>query len=104
MGEKTLQHDVSSKRYLTKESARFEFYGKKEVLFCRMNNLSSTGAFFELLNPVFIPRVGDLVRVTVNLKKLNKTHVVNGEVVWLKGLGLGLSFIKQKDLFDKLSR
>ncbi|MEQ1721671.1 MAG: PilZ domain-containing protein [Pseudobdellovibrio sp.] len=104
MNEKAAQPELGSKRYFTKEPARIDVYGKKEVLFCRMNNLSSTGAFFELLNPTYIPRIGDLVRMTINLKQVNKTHVVNGEVVWFKGSGLGVSFIKQKELFTKLSK
>jgi hypothetical protein len=104
MSEKAPQYKHVSKRHLTREPARIEVYGKKEVLYCSMNNLSSTGAFFEILNPTFTPRAGYLVRVTIKLKQINKTHFVNGEVVWFKGLGMGVSFIKQKDLFDKLSK
>lgn len=68
-----------------------------------MSNLSSTGAFFEIVNSEYIPQVGDLICVTINLKDIHKTHVLNGEVIWCNGTGMGVSFIKQKDLFLKLA-
>jgi Tfp pilus assembly protein PilZ len=104
MNEKT-NTDLIAKRYSTQEPARIEVYGRQEVLFCRMNNLSSTGAFFEISHATKnTPRIGDLVQVTVNLKQVSKTHIVNGEVIWCKGLGLGISFIKQKELIKKLAK
>lgn len=104
MNVKVNPEQSTAKRHLTKEPARIEVYGKREVLFCRMNNLSSTGAFFEVLNSLYIPKIGDIVRVTINLKQVNKTHIINGEVVWFKGTGLGVSFLKQKELLEKLSK
>ncbi len=61
-----------------------------------MNNLSATGAFFEILNSNYTPRRGETVRVVINLKLVNKTHTLSGEIVWAKGLGLGVQFIKPK--------
>ena len=96
--------DLIAKRFATQEPARMEIYGKKEILFCRMNNLSATGAFFEILNATYTPKVGDLVRITINLKKVNASHLINGEIIWSKGYGVGITFIKQKELFNKLSK
>lgn len=94
----------NAKRHQTKESARLEVYGKKEILFCRMSNLSSTGAFFEIVNANYTPKAHDLVNVTINLNQINKSYTVHGEVVWSKGLNLGVMFIKQKILSMKLAR
>lgn len=93
MNEKTTPQPVA-KRYQTREPARVEIVIKKAVLFCRMNNLSKTGAFFEIINSHFTPRVGEIIRVTVNLKQVKKVHTIKGEVVWAKGLGFGVAFIK----------
>ena len=103
MNEKINSQPVA-KRFQTREPARVEIVGKKAVLFCRMNNLSKTGAFFEIMNSHFTPRRGEIVRVTVNLKQIKKTHVINGEVVWAKGLGFGVVFTKHNEPIFKLSK
>lgn len=92
-----------AQRYLTHEPARVEIYGKKEALLCRMSNLSATGAFFEILSSSYLPQVGDLICVTINLKDINRIHVFNGEVIWRKDHGMGVSFVKQKELIRKLA-
>lgn len=91
-----LSSQLSAKRFPTREPARLEIIGKKTILFCRMNNLSATGAFFEILNSNYTPRPGEVVRVVINLKQVNKTHTINGQIVWAKGLGIGIQFIKQQ--------
>lgn len=91
------------KRFTTKELAQLEVYGRMGKVFCRMSNLSKSGAFFEIINSNFNPKVGDLVRITVLLRQINKTHIIDAEVVWSRGLGLGLCFIKKNDLVGKLS-
>ncbi len=104
MDTKLSTQKKSAKRFYTREPARIEIIGKKTVLFCRMNNLSTTGAFFEILNSNYTPRAGEVVRVLVNLKQVNKSHVMSGEIVWSKGLGLGVRFIKQVSPYSKMSR
>lgn len=91
----------AAKRHPTQEPARIQIYGKKEILFCRMTNLSATGAFFEILNSNYTPRIGERVSVTVNLKKVQKSHTLTGQVAWSKGSGLGIAFIKQNKLIYK---
>ena len=94
----------AAKRHQTKENAVVEVYGQNGKIYCRMNNLSTSGAFFEIVNSSYSPKNKDIVRITVNLKQMSKTYVMHGEVVWSKGLGLGVSFIKQKDLFKKIAK
>lgn len=99
----TPNSDLVAKRFLTQEPAKIEVYGRRGVIYARMSNLSATGAFFEIMSSAYTPRMGDLVCVTVDLKEVNKIHVLNGEVVWAKNIGLGVAFIKQKDLIKRLT-
>ncbi|MBY0451627.1 MAG: PilZ domain-containing protein [Bdellovibrionaceae bacterium] len=95
---------ASAKRHVTNEPAIVEVYGRTGKIFCRMNNLSTSGAFFEITNSYHTPRQGDVVRVTVNLKQLGKTHTLHGQIIWCRGLGLGVAFIKNKDLYKKIAK
>lgn len=103
MQDQTSETPASPKRFLTKENAQLEVYGKMGKVYCRMANLSMTGAFLEIINARSTPRVGELVRITVLLRQVNKTHSLDAEIIWCKGLGLGISFIKKDVLFQKLS-
>lgn len=96
--------EPAAKRHLTKETAVMEVYGQTEKIICRMNNLSKTGAFFEIVNATYTPKKNQVVRITVNLKQLNKSYTLHGEVVWSKGLGVGVSFVKPKDLLKKIAK
>ena len=93
-----------AKRHQTKETAIMEIYGQTDKIFCRMNNLSTSGAFFEIVNAKYTPKKNQVVRITVSLKQLGKSYTLHGEVVWSKGLGVGVSFVKQKDLFKKIAK
>jgi hypothetical protein len=68
-----------------------------------MSNLSASGAFFEVISPNFKIKKGDIARVTISLKTLNRTHMVDCEVVWAKGLGIGVQFLKRDELQEKLT-
>lgn len=92
-----------SQRYYTKEMAQIEVYGRMGKVFCKMSNLSQSGAFLEIINSTYMPRSGDLVRITILLRQINKTHIVDAEIIWSRGLGLGLSFLKKTDLVERLS-
>jgi PilZ domain len=93
-----------AKRHLTNESAVIEIYGRSGKILCKMNNLSVTGAFFEIVNSQMTPKQGDLVRISINLRKLNKTHNMHGIIVWSKGLGVGISFMKTEDLVKLVAK
>jgi len=91
------------KRFTTREPAQIEVYGRHGKIYCQMGNLSTTGAFFEIISSDFMPRKGDLVRVTIQLKQLNRVYSLDAEIIWRKGLGMGLMFLKKEKLFEKLS-
>lgn len=92
-----------ARRFVTQELAHIEVYGKNGRIMTKMSNLSMTGAFFEVISPNFSVKKGDIARVTVNLKSLNRTHMVDCEVVWSKGLGVGVQFLKRDELQEKLT-
>ncbi len=95
--------NLATKRFLTKEHAQIEIYGRFGKIFCRVANLSMTGAFLEIINAKYVPRPGELMRITIMLRQVNKTHTLDAEIIWSKGLGLGIAFIKKDRLFEKLS-
>lgn len=97
------QQQQPLKRFFTKELAQIEVYGRMGKIFCKMANVSQSGAFFEIINSNYMPRQGDLVRVTILLRQINKTHVIDGEIIWCKGLGIGLTFLKKDILIEKLT-
>lgn len=92
-----------ARRYVTQELAHIEIYGKSGRILTKMGNLSASGAFFEVLSPNFSVKKGDIARVTINLRSLNRIHVVDCEVVWAKGLGVGVQFLKREELQEKLT-
>ena len=94
---------TKSKRFLTQELAQIEVYGRIGKVFTKMGNLSTTGAFFEIISSNYMPRMGDLVRLTINLRSIKKVHVLDGEVIWCKGLGLGIQFLNPEQFRKKLS-
>lgn len=102
MDNQNAQQQVA-RRFVTQELAHIEIYGKNGRILTKMGNLSSTGAFFEVLSPNFSVKKGDIARVTINLRSLNRVHVVDCEVVWAKGLGVGVQFLKREELQDKLA-
>ncbi len=93
---------MSAKRYATQELARIEVYGHNSFMTARMKNLSSTGAFFEISQASFLPKAGDLINVTVRLNTLAKERHVSAEVVWTKGLGLGVCFVSKEEALEKM--
>lgn len=90
-------------RYQTQELAVLEVYGRIGKVSCKMSNLSVSGALFEILNSSFLPKKGDLIRVSINLGKLKKRYNLEAEVVWSKGLSLGVHFMSREELVTALS-
>lgn len=92
------------KRFLTQEIVKVEVYGSSAKLTCRMANMSTSGAYFELLSGGAPAGSNDLVCISIHLRAINKIHTVNAEVVWSRGVGFGVQFLN-KDLFnDKISK
>lgn len=92
-----------AKRYLTQELAQIEIYGHTDKVICKMANLSTSGAFFEIISSQYIPRMGDVIRLTINLRSIKRVHVINAEVIWSKGLSLGIQFLTTLEMQEKLS-
>ncbi len=94
---------IKPKRFMTQELAQLEVFGRIGKIFCKMGNLSVAGAFLEVISSNFMPKKGDLVRLTVNLRTIKKVHTIDAEVIWCKGLGIGLQFISAEQFRKKLS-
>ncbi|WP_295899058.1 PilZ domain-containing protein [uncultured Bdellovibrio sp.] len=92
----------TAKRYKTKETAQVEVYGHIGILVANLKNLSQTGAFLEVSQGDYVPQKGDLLNLTVNLTSLRRTHNVAAEVVWSKGLGLGICFIGKEQVLERM--
>ena len=92
-----------AKRFLTQELAQIEVFGRIGKIFCKMGNLSVSGAFFEVISSNYMPKDGDLVRLIVNLRSIKKVHNIDAEVIWCKGLGIGLRFISTEEFRKKIS-
>jgi hypothetical protein len=95
--------DAKAKRFLTQELAQIEVFGRIGKIFCKMSNLSVSGACFEVISSNYMPKHGDLVRLTINLRSIKKTHVIEAEVIWCKGLGIGLQFLGATAFRKKLT-
>ncbi len=92
----------TAKRFKTKETAQIEVYGHIGVLVASLKNLSQTGAFLEVSSGDYVPQKGDLLNMTVQLGSLQRTHNVTAEVIWSKGLGLGICFINKDEVLERM--
>lgn len=93
---------ISAKRYPTKEVAQLEVYGHIGTLVANIRNLSASGAFLEVSEGDYVPKKGDLLSMTVRLSTLQREHNVSAEVVWSKGLGLGVCFINKGEVLERM--
>lgn len=93
---------MSAKRFKTNEKAHVEVYGHVGVLNASMRNLSQTGAFLEVSRGDYVPRKGDLLNLTVSLDSLKKAHIMAAEVIWCKGLGVGICFISKDEVLERM--
>ena len=89
-------------RYLTKEYASIEVYGRAESNIANLKNLSKSGAMIEWTTKGLELKKGDLIRMTVVLKALNRRHAVSAEVVWATGNRSGLQFIRDEEVIEKI--
>lgn len=94
-------HEVA-RRFTTNELATIEVFGRMETMKGMMKNLSVSGCFLELTKGDYIPQEGDCIRMVLPLKSLNKTRNIFGQVVWKKGVGFGVTFIKKEEVSKKM--
>tara|TARA_B100001248_G_scaffold260334_1_gene248275 strand:- start:905 stop:1591 length:687 start_codon:yes stop_codon:yes gene_type:complete len=93
------------RRYRTNQKADLHVYSTGELLKTHIFNLSHSGAYLELdQNARF--KKGDMVRLLVNLKQVNRSHMVLAKVVWKNNNGLwnegqavGLQFINKEEFY-----
>lgn len=93
---------MAATRYSTKEKASVEIYGRSGNFIAQLKNVSVTGACLEWHQEDVSLEKGDLVRMTVVLRALNRRHNVNGEVVWRDGKMTGINFIKSNEVIEKM--
>lgn len=94
-----------ARRFSTEQKGFVENVLTGRTAWSSVLNMSSTGAYLEM-NTGSV-NIGDLVKLTVKLEKLNKTRTVNGEIAWIgvspKGREIaGFRFIKAGDFYIKL--
>lgn len=90
-----------AERYQTQEKVSVQVYGQGLQLEAVLRNLSQTGAGLEIISKNDLQK-GDLLSLTIELQSLSKTHSVDAEVVWTHGQGIGVSFMKQNEIFEKM--
>jgi Tfp pilus assembly protein PilZ len=95
------------RRFNTAEIAAVELYGRSDSYNSRVCNMSKGGAYLEFSNHLPI-RVGDMVRMKVELKDVSRIYTVPARVVWTGGtagrssaapkLGVGVEFVGLPDV------
>lgn len=94
---------ATAKRYPTKEVAHLEVYGHIGTLMANVRNLSTSGAFLEVVSQGdYVPQKGDLLSMTIKLSTLQREHNVSAEVVWSKDFGLGICFINKGEVLERM--
>lgn len=94
---------MAAQRFPTQEKASIEIYGRNDRTVADLKNLSVTGACLEWDEEDFRLRSGDVVRLTVLLKALDRRHNMSAEVVWVEGRKIGVSFITAEQVVEKIS-
>lgn len=93
------------RRYNTHQEAEVEFASRDEAekTISRLFNLSKGGAYIEFMTPTPV-KVGELIRLKLELKEVNRTYTMPAKVVWAKkqtsngGTGVGIEFVGPGDV------
>ena len=93
---------MAAARYPTREKASIEIYGKSGSFIAELKNVSVTGACLEWSQEGMELHAGDLLRVTVILKVVNRRHNLNAQVVWKNGKKSGVNFLKSAEVLEKI--
>ena len=95
---------MNEPRYPANEKAFVEIHGKEGSISASVKNISRSGACLEwgASDVKIVP--GDLLRMTVSLPQINKTHDLNAVVVWTDGNVSGLNFLKSNHVFESLPK
>ena len=104
MNNQIYEPNTTAKRFRTQERVHVEIYGRSDKIFCKLENLSVSGAALKILNAQVVPRPKDVLKIIVDLKTLQKTHVKYAEIVWINGLDLGVNFLNQEEAQKRISK
>jgi len=103
-GEVLYQRDM---RFPTQQLAKTENVENNETAECIIYNMSKSGAFVEVLSGTV--KTGDLLKISIQLKDIDKERLVHGQVVWTvpKSMvsgkpGAGLKFMSADDFYGSL--
>lgn len=101
--------EATNKRFQTNEKAKVEQYGRGDHASAQVLNISQGGAFLEWIDDGLNLKAGDLIRLTITLRKLGKIRSVNAVVKWIKTdkgdnriNGVGVGFIKPDQVLNHL--
>lgn len=96
------------KRFRTNQSMDVENYSTGESVETSLFNLSVGGAYFESQGK-YQAGIGDLLKMSVQLNDLRRSHMMNAKVVWTTrkgtysgGYGVGVRFVKNDEVFNHL--
>lgn len=93
---------MAAQRYNTKEKASVEVYGRSGNIIASIRDVSVTGACLEWTQEQVELEQGDLVRLTIVLKAVNRKHNLNAEVIWRQGKKTGVNFIKSDQVIERM--
>lgn len=95
------------RRYYTDQKAQIVHSTIGTKLSGRIFNMSQGGAYLEVEQGEL--KLGDVVRVSIELNKLSKSHIVDAKVVWASKQGfwqgkpaVGLMFLKSGEVYRNL--
>jgi hypothetical protein len=94
------ENNRSAKRYQTKEHVHVGVCGKMDKIFCKLENLSKTGACLKISSAQVIPLQEDVIKIVLNLNSLKKIHVLYAQIVWIRGLDFGAAFVDRDSARD----
>jgi len=97
------------RRFYTEEEAHLELFKGGTSIQSKVRNLSKGGAFIEYKGPPI--SVGEMLRVNIELKKVERRYEFNAKVVWSAKVspwgedpGVGIQFIKSGQVYQNLLR
>ncbi len=96
------------RRFITNQMAHVEVFPTGDVLDSRIFNLSRGGAYLEVANEVSLKK-GDIIKVDVKLRQINKRHGFHAKVIWTsekaiwnKGKAVGIEFLKSESVYAEM--
>ena len=93
---------MRAERYRTKERAEVEIFGRGGEVTAKIKDLSQTGACLQWEEEPSPMQIGDLLRLRVFLRALQREHRLNAEVIWSNGNLSGVQFLTSDQLVQKM--